>query len=183
MRQRCLNPNRNMLYVKRGIKVCERWSLFANFLDDMGERPPGTTLDRIDNNGNYEPGNCRWASVDVQANNRTSNRFVEFQGRRQTISQWADEFKISTKKLAKRLKNRAVDDVMLQSMFGPGISTPPRMISHGGKTQSLKAWAREIGIASKSLRERLNMWPVEKALTEPPRRILAGSKIKKEMVQ
>lgn len=72
MRQRCLNPN-NPAYPRyggRGIAVCERWSLFANFLADMGERPPGTTLDRIHNDRGYEPDNCRWATAKQQSQNR-----------------------------------------------------------------------------------------------------------------
>lgn len=77
MIQRCKNPKRNFYeyYGGRGIKVCTRWLKFENFLKDMGERPEGTSIDRIDPNGNYELNNCRWATKLQQANNtRKTNR-------------------------------------------------------------------------------------------------------------
>jgi hypothetical protein len=75
MRRRCLDPNEPAFqkYGAAGITVCDRWESFDNFFQDMGERPEGTSLDRIDNYGNYEAGNCRWATPTVQNRNKNNN--------------------------------------------------------------------------------------------------------------
>lgn len=91
MRGRCTRKGRREFrrYGGRGITVCERWRSFNNFLADMGERPEGTTLDRIDKDGNYEPGNVRWATARDQSNNRSTNRLLIVGGEALTIAQWA----------------------------------------------------------------------------------------------
>ena len=78
-------------YSGRGISVCKEWQSFARFYADMGDAPSGYTLDRIDNDGNYELGNCRWASKKTQANNRSTNRIVDFNGERKTIAECMDD--------------------------------------------------------------------------------------------
>jgi len=76
MKQRCLNPNHIHYgrYGGRGISVCDRWCTFINFLDDMGERPEGMTLDRLDNDSNYNKGNCRWSTSTEQQRNKSKSR-------------------------------------------------------------------------------------------------------------
>lgn len=83
MRERCRNPKALYfhLYGGRGITVCDRWRSFEAFLQDMGERPEGKTLDRIDNDRPYEPGNCRWATPREQNLNRTHLNPVAWEGR------------------------------------------------------------------------------------------------------
>lgn len=107
MWDRCTNPaNANFdRYGRRGITVCERWNDVRNFVSDMGQPPPGYTLDRIDNNGDYEPNNCRWATHKEQSNNRTTNRLIAYRGERKTAAQWAAVTGVSEKLIARRLRD------------------------------------------------------------------------------
>ncbi|HDR9048744.1 hypothetical protein ACSC95_19115 [Burkholderia vietnamiensis] len=107
MRTRCENPNYRefRLYGGRGIAVCERWrESYENFLADMGERPAGMTLERDRVNESYSPENCRWATPAEQAINKRNNVFIEYQGRRMTVSQWAAELGLDAKRLYYRVK-------------------------------------------------------------------------------
>ena len=100
MRKRC---RERPLYGGRGITVDPRWESFENFLADMGERPEGHTLDRINNDGPYSPDNCRWAPPVVQSNNRGNNRWITYVGRTQIIAQWAREAGLSRGVLHNRI--------------------------------------------------------------------------------
>lgn len=84
-------------YGGRGIAVCDRWSeSFESFLEDMGTRPTSKhTIDRIDNDGNYEPGNCRWATMTEQARNRRSNRLFEIGGEVKCLVEWCEQFRVN----------------------------------------------------------------------------------------
>jgi hypothetical protein len=107
MNKRCVNPRTAKFprYGGRGIVVCERWKhSFPNFLADMGECPPGMSIERRDNDGNYEPSNCYWATPKEQANNTRRNRWLIFQGETRTLSDWAERVGIHRRTISSRLK-------------------------------------------------------------------------------
>lgn len=94
---RCTRPRNDKykFYGGRGIKVCDRWLEFKNFYADMGDRPEGMSLDRINNDGNYEPGNCRWATDKQQKRNRSSNRRLTAFGETKTVPEWGEDARCS----------------------------------------------------------------------------------------
>jgi hypothetical protein len=116
MKERCENPNHVHFgrYGGRGISVCAEWRDFAAFNSDMGgDWKPGLKLDRIDNDGSYHSGNCRWVTAKVQANNRSNTRFLEFSGERLPLATWADRLGISQNSLRSRLNNGwSVDEAL-----------------------------------------------------------------------
>lgn len=90
---RCYNTHRKVYYRYggRGITVCDRWrNSFENFYEDMGDMPEGLELDRIDNSGNYEPGNCRWVTPKEQSRNRRSNLYLVYNGKRMALAEFAE---------------------------------------------------------------------------------------------
>lgn len=121
MKSRCAVGEHGSMphYGARGITVCAEWNRFERFLADMGPRPDGHTLDRIDPNGNYDPSNCRWASIKTQANNKRSNTFIEHDGLRLTISQWAERYGLAYNTLIARI-NR------LKWPIEKALLTPPK---------------------------------------------------------
>lgn len=102
MKSRCDHSERSTGHYD-SVTYCERWAKFENFFADMGERPIGTTLDRINTNGNYEPSNCRWADIYVQENNRTNNVFYKIDGESLTLSKIARKYGVSRSNLANKI--------------------------------------------------------------------------------
>ena len=110
LKDRCYNQNNKSykLYGERGIKVCERWlgsDGAVNFHKDMGVRPSKShSIDRIDTNGDYEPNNCRWATIGEQNRNKRNNRWIEYNGDRKILADWAIFFNIAPCNLRVLLK-------------------------------------------------------------------------------
>lgn len=108
MKKRCRNPRDKGYprYGGRGIKYCDRWELFDNFIADMGAKPaPRFTLERIDNDGDYCPENCRWASYTEQARNRSTTRFVTSEGQTKCLSEWAADVGANESRIRRRLNS------------------------------------------------------------------------------
>lgn len=118
MKDRCINPNNKGYknYGGRGIKVCDRWfNSFENFISDMGNKPtPYHSLDRHpDNNGNYEPSNCRWATDEEQSRGKRNNRIIECKGLTMILMDWAKYLRISQSTLGYHLKTKSIDEVVM----------------------------------------------------------------------
>lgn len=109
MKSRCCNKNDPNFknYGGRGIKVCDEWrQSFEKFIQDMGEREDGTSIDRIDNNGNYEPNNCRWAKIKTQQRNKRNNRIVIFNEKPITLIELSEKTNIPYQRLHERIIRR-----------------------------------------------------------------------------
>lgn len=123
MRMRCSNPKmqRAASYIGKGIKVCKRWDSFENFFEDMGIRPKGMTLERLNRNGNYTPSNCVWATPRAQALNRDSTVMISFDGKKKCLTDWANEIGIHRFALSIRIKRWGLKKAL----------TTPRRVYYG----------------------------------------------------
>lgn len=106
MLNRCRNQNVTNYkdYGGRGITVCARWHVYTDFLSDMGECPLGHSIDRKDNDGNYEPGNCIWSTRHTQTRNKRTNRMLTFNGVTKCLKDWAISLGIDQASMAERLR-------------------------------------------------------------------------------
>lgn len=130
--QRCTNPRRNSYasYGGRGITICERWrSSFESFLSDVGGRPsPELTIDRIDNNKGYQPGNVHWATNAEQGTNKRTNRRVTIGDKSQTISQWAREKGFCPYTLYGRFHRGMTGDSLIGPLYARVSRLAPRCV-------------------------------------------------------
>lgn len=142
MKARCLNRNDPFFsqYGGRGISICERWvNSFDNFYEDMGQRPAGMSLDRVDVNGNYSKANCKWSTQSEQCRNMRSNRILTLNGVGKCVAEWSKETGIKSSTIFERLRRGLSDEETLTTQVGYRNATPSRKASTGpGEQASLQ---------------------------------------------
>ena len=155
MKDRCFNPGSKHYhrYGGRGITMCKEWvEDYAAFISAVGERPEGATLDRIDNNGNYEPNNVRWATKQEQANNRVTNVVITHEGLTMTLADWARhkgwKYGLLTSRWKKGLRG---DELLASPEYERG-----KLVEHKGELRTLPEWVKVLGVNYQTLRWRLN---------------------------
>ena len=166
MKTRCTNKNEPCYkyYGGRGISFCERWNLYDNFLADMGEAPEKMTLERIDSNKDYGPDNCRWASMKEQANNKSNNVFVTYNGETKTVAQWSDITGIKQATIAHRVrKGRPTEEILGYKKIVWENKPNWKMITIGETTRPLKEWCTISGLKRTTALQRLRVygWTLE----------------------
>jgi len=167
MKRRCLDEknNRYPRYGGRGIIVCDRWlNSFENFLVDMGVRPSKShSIDRINNDGNYEPSNCRWADDKTQANNTSRTIKLNISGVTKPITAWAEECNLDRSVIVARLANGDVGEDLIRPS---GLRT--NKITFNGITDTYLGWSKRTGIKSETISQRIRQdkWSIEKTLTK-----------------
>jgi hypothetical protein len=173
---RCFNPKAKSYqrYGGRGITMCALWKdSFEAFLSDMGPRPsPEYSIDRINNDGNYEPNNCRWATPVEQANNRGNNLLITIDGRTQTVHDWSRETVLSVSAIWQRVRRNKDRTNVLRPNKRLGS------VTYQSVTDTLAGWSLRTGIKSATIAKRLSKygWPIERALTQKVSRGNAGKR-------
>lgn len=175
IKTRTQNPNhKDYKYCgAKGITVCDEWADSYDAFKDWAlsnGHVDGLTIDRIDNNRGYEPDNCRWADLYTQANNKSNNHLLTFDGKTQTMAQWAKETGIKRGIIKDRLKSGwSVEKALTTGKVDPKECNA-HLLTYNGKTQSISQWAKETGIKRETISYRINRmgWSEEKALATPP---------------
>lgn len=155
MKQRCTNQKKDNYpeYGGRGIKICSRWiDSFDNFVEDMGLRPEGTTLDRIDSSGNYEPSNCKWSTYSEQTLNTTATHWIDDNGEDICLSYFAKKYGIPATTIKHRIKN----GLPLEDLKVKPENKLVYNIEYNGKIYGQREIAREFGLALSTFRRRRN---------------------------
>jgi hypothetical protein len=165
MRQRCSNPlnKRYQRYGGRGISVCSSWSVFANFLADMGHRPgPRYSIERKDNDGDYDPGNCVWATDRIQSRNKSTSILIEFNGKTQCLADWATELGINFYVLRGRLNaGWPIDRAFTESLQNPATrmatarSFQLHKVTAFSQTMTVSDWSRKTKLSRNCIASRL----------------------------
>lgn len=181
MKQRCYSPTNPgyLNYGGRGIQICDRWRTdFATFKADMGPRPKNTSIERLDNNGNYCPENCVWATREVQSRNRRTSVYITFKGKTQTLVDWAKEQDLSHSLISHRLKIGWTTEEALTTRPNTRRITH-RLLTYNGQTKPLSIWAKEVNVSPSAIRARLAQGQsVADALSTPSRnRVRNGQQI------
>jgi hypothetical protein len=168
MKERCLKPSHSNYdrYGGRGIQVCQRWlNSFLAFYEDMGKKPPGTSLDRIDNDGDYTPDNCRWATPLQQSQNTASVILLTHNGETKCLKEWARRLGINIKTLTWRIDSWGVDKALSTPRHKNKPGNRPTMVNFNGETLSVREWSERLGIPRNILHKRLKRWGIERALS------------------
>lgn len=159
----------------KGITICDEWDksyeAFKEWALNNGYRDD-LTIDRIDNSSNYCPENCRWADLYTQANNKSNNHLITYNGKTQNMTQWAREIGVRRELIKDRLKSGwSVEDALTKRKCELWERKDNRLLTYDGKTMTVSQWAKEIGVNRSTLSHRINErgWTVERALTTPVR--------------
>jgi len=172
MWQRCSCPTNDRYadYGGRGIRVCERWRDFFLFVEDMGRRPEGLSLDRIDVNGGYCPENCRWADIQTQLYNRRGTVYATIGKKRKPLRQWCREHGVAIETVRRRYEDYGDwEEAIKAAKVNLNIKSMLK-ITINGKTKTLNSWAEEYDISSRVAWQRVKRdgWTWKKAITTPP---------------
>lgn len=155
MHNRCNNSKdkRFERYGSRGISICSDWDDINNFVQWALENgyADNLSIDRINVNGNYEPDNCRWANISVQANNKTNNVLINYDGQTRTISEWAKQYNLNRDLISNRYKRGILPPRLFEQKLVPSTS---HLITYKNQTKSIAEWARELQIKPKTIAER-----------------------------